>query len=169
MAISIKIYNNNSTIINNTEEAFLKFSNNIDKVISYIESNPALTDHHNHINKIHIILVDKNEMIRLNSSYRNKEYATDVLTFQYQNDFDNVEQSNPDVEIYICDEVTYNQSIEYGTSIENELTLLGIHGILHGFGMDHETSFNDKQMMQTAENSILKFLNINIQSGIISR
>src|ERR1700682_5069614 len=71
----------------------------------------------------------------LNQKFRGKNYATDVLSF-------------PPEDIAISFDRAAAQSAELGHSIENELRILMLHGLLHLAGMDHHT---DKGAMARAE------------------
>lgn len=106
---------------------------------------------------VNIILSD-NEFIRgINSSYRGKDYPTDVISFAYR------EEPFPDAtggpeelgDIYISLEKAFEQSVEYGVSFRDEMKRLLVHGILHLAGYDHERSAVDKKIMEAEEERIL--------------
>lgn len=106
---------------------------------------------------VNIILSD-NEFIRgINSSYREKDYPTDVISFAYR------EEPFPDAsggpeelgDIYISLEKALEQSVEYGVSFRDELRRLLVHGILHLTGYDHERSAEDEKIMEAEEERIL--------------
>jgi len=68
------------------------------------------------------------ELRRMNREFRKKDYATDVLSF-------------PGVvgEIAVSFDRAAEQAAEMGHSIDEELRILMLHGLLHLAGMDHET------------------------------
>ena len=96
---------------------------------------------------INIILVDNDEIQRLNKQYRNKDNATDVLTFPdgYLNNLGDV---------FISIEKMIEQSVELGHSTKRELGFLAVHGFLHNLGYDHQTPEEEKEMTEL-QNKIL--------------
>ena len=118
--------------------------------------------------EISILLVDNETIRELNRDYRDKDSATDVLSFPLE---ENVEGTGePEViggpaermlgDIVISVERTVEQAAEYGHSIERELAFLAVHGLLHLLGHDHETNEADQKIMQAEENRILTELGI---------
>ena len=94
-------------------------------------------------NNMQIILVTREEMQRLNNYYRKKDYVTDVLSFE--ND------DNSLGDIFICVDRATEQAIEYGHSFEREIAFLAVHGYLHLKGFDHETESDEKMMIELQE------------------
>ncbi|GEM_PF-3597113 len=115
---------------------------------------------HNLSLRFQLILDNEENIHRLNKTYRKKDHPTDVLTFVYDNDVVTQKNKLPDAEIYICDSIAHKQAEENHHSLVDELTLLAVHGILHGLGMDHESSPQERERMNVAENEILAFLNL---------
>lgn len=74
-------------------------------------------------------------MTRLNSQYRGKKYATDVLSFTAPEMFSRAGWLG---ELVICVPVLKRQARELGHTPEQELDVLLAHGILHLLGLDHE-------------------------------
>ena len=119
--------------------------------------------------QITISFVDKKEIKRLNSQFRNVDKETDVLSFPTLNlipgkrykikEFK--EDINPQTkhlmlgDIIICEEVAKNNAKEYGHSFEREICYLIVHGILHVLGYDHEDE-QDKMIMRCYEEAILR-------------
>ncbi len=87
----------------------------------------------------------------LNRRFRNKDYATDVLSF-------------PPTELAISWDRASAQAVEYGHSPAEELSILMLHGVLHLNGMDHE---KDNGEMARAERRWRKRLNL--PAGVIER
>ena len=119
--------------------------------------------------EISILLVDNETIRELNREYRDKESATDVLSFPLEEDLE--DNGEPEViggpiermlgDIVISVERAVEQAGEYGHSIERELAFLAVHGFLHLLGYDHEKSATEKEIMQTEEKRILSELGIN--------
>lgn len=78
-----------------------------------------------------LVLVSSTEMKKLNSKYRGKDYATDVLSFA-------TDDLNVLGELVLCLDVIKKQSVKHGLSIKEELGYMILHGILHLLGYDHE-------------------------------
>ena len=86
---------------------------------------------------IEVNITDGETIKDLNSTYRGKDYVTDVLSFE---DGDTL----PDGRVFlgsiiICLEKTEKQAKEIGNSFDEELRFLFMHGVLHLLGYDHET------------------------------
>jgi probable rRNA maturation factor len=97
-----------------------------------------------------LITTDK-ELRSLNRKFRGKDYATDVLSF-------------PAEDIAISFDRAAAQAAERGHTVEDELRILILHGLLHLAGMDHET---DAGAMARAEVKWRKRLGL--PTGLIER
>ena len=91
------------------------------------------------------------ELQKLNQKFCGKSYPADVLSF-------------PPEDIAISFDRAAAQAAELGHSVENELRILMLHGLLHLAGMDHET---DGGAMKRAEARWRKKLGLS--SGLIER
>ena len=101
--------------------------------------------------EVSVAFVD-NEMIKeLNNQYRDKNEATDVLSFPMDNEILG--------DIIISAERAVAQAEEYGHSVKRELAYLTVHGILHLFGYDHYNK-EEKDEMRQKEERVLTQLNI---------
>lgn len=105
--------------------------------------------------ELSVALVDTAEIARLNESYRGVEGPTDVLSFECDEPCP-VESDEPIAigDVVIAPEVAAAQAIELGTTIESELDLLLIHGVLHLLGYDHIAD-EDAVVMQAREKVLL--------------
>ncbi len=105
-----------------------------------------------------------NEGIRaLNKEYRDKDTATDVLSFP-QYDFAAGETPDPDYpcelgDIVISLERAREQAKEIGHSFKKEVAFLSIHSVLHLLGYDHERSEKDEEDMCRRQREIVQRLN----------
>lgn len=93
--------------------------------------------------------VDTDEGQVLNNDYRGKSYATNVLSFAYEND--------PLVigDLVICAPVVAREAGELKRALEAHHAHLVVHGMLHLQGYDHETSTADAEVMEQKEKEIL--------------
>lgn len=88
------------------------------------------------------------EYIRsLNSTYRNIDAPTDVLSFEQSLpiELDTVSHSAGDIVISL--DAVYRQAREYHESYEQELKRVTIHGMLHLFGYDHASNEISEPML----------------------
>ena len=69
----------------------------------------------------------------LNKTYRSKDYATNVLTFDYQH------EPTAQADIVICTPVLVREAKEQNKSFRAHLAHLLVHSTLHAQGWDHET------------------------------
>ena len=99
-------------------------------------------------------IVDEDEGRALNHSYRRKDYATNVLTFDYQ--------QSPVVmaDLVLCATVVAKEAKQQGKSLKAHYAHLLVHGALHAQGWDHETSLKDAKAMEAYEVQILAGLGI---------
>ena len=99
-------------------------------------------------------IVGAKEGQALNSSYRKKNYATNVLTFDYA--------QTPMVmaDLVLCAPVVATEAKEQGKSLQEHYAHLLIHGALHAQGYDHETSEKDAIEMETLEMFIMAELGL---------
>jgi probable rRNA maturation factor len=93
-----------------------------------------------------IVLVEKREIQSLNRLYRQRDYATDVLSFSYEDAM--MEGSHFLGEIVIAPEVAIKQAAGRQAAPERELRRLLLHGILHLLGYDHESDGGRMNQMQ---------------------
>ena len=91
-----------------------------------------------------IVLVDDPYIRKLNHKYRQLNGATDVLSFNLNDELESNSEELGDV--YISVDRAREQAYRYRISMENELHRLLIHGCLHLLGYDHKNSRDRKEM-----------------------
>lgn len=89
---------------------------------------------------INYILVDNPTIQTYNASYRKKDQATDVLSF------DNMDSEEELGDIFISIDKAFEQAKTYKHSFERELAFLSLHGLLHCLGYDHIEKEDEKIM-----------------------
>jgi probable rRNA maturation factor len=106
--------------------------------------------------ELSIAIVDLAEMEHLNGEYRGKEGPTDVLSFPCDDPCAVLGPGEPVTlgDVVIAPEVAEAQASEYGHTVEEELNLLLVHGVLHLLGYDHEDDA-EAEAMQVRERSLL--------------
>lgn len=105
--------------------------------------------------ELSLALVGPEEMSGLNERYRGIEGPTDVLAFPCDDPCP-VPGDEPVTlgDVVIAPEVAEGQAAELGHTVEEELNLLLVHGILHLLGYDHETE-DDARAMQERQEALL--------------
>ena len=104
--------------------------------------------------EVELIIANDATMQELNAQYRGKNRTTDVLSFPMEDPF--TEQSifgMPLGSIIIAESFVKEKAAEFGHSIQDELSLLFIHGMLHLLGFDHE---KDDGEMRTREKELIE-------------
>jgi probable rRNA maturation factor len=99
--------------------------------------------------EITVRIVDAEEGQALNRDYREKDYATNVLTFDYA--------TEPLVmaDLVLCAPVVAREAAELKKPLAEHYAHLLVHGTLHAQGWDHETSEADAEEMEARETEIL--------------
>jgi probable rRNA maturation factor len=100
-------------------------------------------------------LVGLKEAQQLNASYRHKDYATNVLTFEYGVQPDGTAAGD----IVICVPVLKREAKEQRKDFLCHAAHLVVHGTLHALGYDHE-KVRDATRMETLETIILATMGI---------
>lgn len=95
-------------------------------------------------------IVDAEEAHQLNRQYRNKDYPTNVLTFEYGID----ETATLRADIVICVAVVQKEAEEQHKVFAEHFKHLLVHGVLHALGFDHETD-EEAEDMEALEIEIL--------------
>ena len=104
--------------------------------------------------EITVRIVDADEGQALNRDYRHKDYATNVLTFDY------TQTPIVTADLVLCAPVIAREAREQRKTLQAHYAHLLVHGTLHAQGWDHETSEADAQAMEAREAEILARLGI---------
>ena len=99
--------------------------------------------------EITVRIVDAEEGQALNASYRKKDYATNVLTFDYS------QAPHVAADLVLCAPVVAKEAKENKKTLAAHYAHLLVHGALHAQGFDHETSDADADAMEALEIQIL--------------
>ncbi|MFK3740159.1 rRNA maturation RNase YbeY [Massilia sp. TN1-12] len=104
-----------------------------------------------------IRFVDAAEGQSLNRDYRGKDYATNVLTFAY-NEGAQIDDDEPtQADIVLCTDVLQREAEEQKKTVEEHTAHLVVHGVLHAQGFDHETD-EEAEEMEQLERDIMEAL-----------
>jgi probable rRNA maturation factor len=104
--------------------------------------------------EITVRIVDSEEGQALNRDFRKKDYATNVLTFDY------TQTPIVTADLVLCAPVVAREAKEQGKTLQAHYAHLIVHGTLHAQGWDHETSEADAGAMESREIEILAGLGL---------
>ena len=104
-----------------------------------------------HPGELTVRIVGAEEGQMLNREYRQKDYATNVLTFDYQHE--------PVVmaDLILCAPVIAKEALDLRIPLQAHYAHLLVHGTLHAQGFDHEAEA-EAQVMEARESQILQAL-----------
>jgi probable rRNA maturation factor len=109
---------------------------NVSRWISFALAAPA---------EMSVRIVGEDEGRALNAQYRHKDYATNVLTFDY------AQEPTVMADLVLCGPVVEREAREQGKTLQEHYAHLLVHGTLHAQGYDHETHDRDALEMEALE------------------
>ena len=101
---------------------------------------------------VELVFVNDDEMRKINREHRGIDKATDVLSFPYEQVSDGLMGS-----VVISTDTASRVAGELGHSIECEIALLFLHGVLHILGYDHEI---DNGQMRGKEKEVIEHFSL---------
>jgi len=101
--------------------------------------------------EITVRIVGEEEGRALNRDFRDKDYATNVLTFDY------VHEPVISADLVLCAPVVEREASEQQVSLQAHYAHLLVHGTLHAQGFDHER-VRDARRMESRESALLAAL-----------
>ena len=101
---------------------------------------------------VELVFVSDDEMCKINHEQRGINKATDVLSFPYEQVSGGLMGS-----VVISTDTASRVASELGHSIEYEIALLFLHGVLHILGYDHEI---DNGQMRQKEKEVIEHFNL---------
>ena len=104
--------------------------------------------------EITVRIVGSEEGQTLNRDYRQKDYATNILTFDY------TRAPLVTADLVLCAPVIAKEAKDNKKTLATHYAHLLVHGTLHAQGYDHETSSKDAVAMEAREVAILAGLGI---------
>lgn len=111
--------------------------------------------------ELSLVFVDEPAMEQLHVQWMDEPGTTDVLSFP----MDELRPGRPDApspagllgDIVVCPQVAIVQAENAGHSLEQELTVLVTHGMLHLMGFDHGTPDEEAEMFGLQRDLVLSF------------
>ena len=113
--------------------------------------------------EVSLLICDDAQIKQLNMEYRQKDYATDVLSFPMTED--PYTEGGMLGDIVISLDTAKKQASEADIALEREISFLFIHGLLHLMGFDHELGQEEEEEMFTLQEEILLKL---VKSGKVA-
>ena len=106
--------------------------------------------------ELSILLLDDPQIAVLNKNYLQREGPTNVIAFPMREGA--FAEINPEMlgDVVISLETAEKEGLAAGTSMKDRLGELMIHGILHLFGYDHETSEKEARRMEVKSRELVK-------------
>ena len=107
--------------------------------------------------EVTVRIVDREEIRKLNSTYRHRDKATNVLSFPFE--------APPEVQLpllgdlVICHDVVLEEAQQQGKSVMAHWAHMIVHGILHLMGYDHIDDA-EAEVMEALEIGILEQLGV---------
>lgn len=123
----------------------------VQRVLRHLQDRP-LPGAHAPLQGLELTLrvVGENEGRQLNREYRERDYATNVLTFEYGSDPTGCHHGD----VVLCLPILEREAQEQGKPLLNHAAHLVIHGVLHAVGYDH-TEDDEAAVMEALETAIL--------------
>lgn len=105
-----------------------------------------------------VIIVNNEEIHKINKEYRGIDRETDVISFALEDDKTfNRTDFRMLGDIYISIDKVRSQSKEYNHSFKRELYFLAIHGLLHLLGYDHMKKEDEIVMFKKQEEVLSRY------------
>ncbi len=106
--------------------------------------------------EVELIITDDETMLSINSEHRGKNQLTDVLSFPLETPYTQESVFGmPLGSIVIADSFVQEKAAHFEHTVQDELSLLFIHGMLHLLGFDHEV--DDGEMRIREKELIMQF------------
>lgn len=146
----------NIDIIDNTNKLTNDHINLLRDILTFAHKKENIT---NDI-EVSITIVTNEEIHQLNREYRNIDAPTDVLSFEMNDPYVELDDELSNIPIPIGDIVISIDKVEeqakaYNHSFERELAFLTVHGFLHLLGYTHDDE-NEEKIMFAKQEQILK-------------
>ncbi len=108
--------------------------------------------------ELSVVYVDDAEIEALNKKYFNRSGPTNVISFPMrEGEFSDI---TPLLlgDVVISTETANREALNSGISVETRLEQLLVHGVLHLFGFDHESSKVEGRKMEAKEAELLTLI-----------
>lgn len=107
--------------------------------------------------ELNLLFVDEVEMSELHVKWMDEPGPTDVLSFPMDEVKPGWKEEAILGDIVICPSVAQVQAEVAGHSVEHELAILSVHGLLHILGYDHAIAQEEKEMFALQESLVQRW------------
>ena len=111
-----------------------------------LKTRGVLTEEKTH-KELSLVFLREPDAKNLNWTHRQKDYATDILSFE-------TEDPESIGELVMCPAVLMKQAKEHGIPEEQEVGYMILHGVLHLLGFDHEKGEEDARTMMKLQDAV---------------
>ena len=101
-----------------------------------------------------IIFVSEKEILRVNKTYLNHHYVTDVISFNHERPPFDLGEPWAFGDVYVCYSVARKNAPKFKHTILQEMMMYAVHGCLHLSGMDDHAPADRAEMDRQAEKII---------------
>ncbi len=111
--------------------------------------------------ELSVVITDDPEIQDLNLAHRGLDKPTNVLSFSMlEGEF---AQITPNLlgDLVISEDTAFKEATEAGITLEERMSQLLVHGILHLIGFDHEKGEKQSQEMETKSRKLLRLIEDN--------
>ena len=105
-----------------------------------------------------IIFVDEKEILRVNKTYLDHHYVTDVISFNHERPPFDIGEPWSFGDVYVCYPVARKNAHKFKHTILQEMMMYAVHGCLHLSGMDDYAPEDRAEMDRQAERIIKQTL-----------
>lgn len=108
--------------------------------------------------EVNIIFVDEKEILRVNKTFLDHHYVTDVISFNHEKPPFVCEEPWAFGDVYVCYQVARKNAPKFKHTILQEMMMYAVHGCLHLSGLDDHTPEERAEMDRQAEKIIFRTL-----------
>jgi len=104
--------------------------------------------------EVNIVFVDEKEILRVNKTYLDHHYVTDVISFNHQRPPFDLGELWAFGDVYVCYPVARKNAPTFKHTFLQEMMMYAVHGCLHLSGMDDHNPKDRAEMDRQAEKII---------------
>jgi len=104
--------------------------------------------------EVSIVFVSEREILRINKTYLNHHYVTDVISFNHERPPFDCGEGWSFGDVYVCYAVARKNAPQFKHTILQEMMMYAVHGCLHLAGMDDHDPADRAEMDRQAEKII---------------
>lgn len=101
--------------------------------------------------EVNVIFVDEKEILRVNKTFLNHHYVTDVISFNHERPPFIMPEPWGFGDVYVCYQVARKNARRFNHTILQEMMMYAVHGCLHLSGMDDHAPQDRAEMDRQAE------------------